>query len=277
MTSAWESSQQRDQRSVELLAPGYEPALVELPVPGFEPALVAVPREASRQHPLLVAVHGAWDRPEPHCALWRRITAGRAFILCPRGQRTDRRTPHARAAYYFSDHLALEREVLAAIAALAERYTSQLDARAAVWAGFSQGAIQGALVIAKNPEQFPRAVLVEGGNGFFDEWSPYAARKFARGGGQHVLFGCGSLACVRSAARCGGFLEAVGVGIKVAHADGAGHSYGSTMEARLSEAFGWLVADDPRWSTFHHSVRAAAPGTQSVPSNSTHRASAALH
>jgi predicted esterase len=225
-----------------------EESLVELPVPGHDPAVVSIPPAAARRRPLLVAAHGAWDRPEPHCALWRRVAGERAFILCPRGVRTIRRVPHSHAAYYYPDHFALEREVLAAVQALAARYPNELDPGGAVWAGFSQGAIHGALVIALHPQAFPRAALVEGGNGFFDEWSPYSARKYARAGGQRILFGCGSPYCVRSAARCAGYLEPTGVETRIVHAEGAGHSYGPTMEATLREDFAWLVADDPRWA-----------------------------
>ena len=222
-------------------------AFVELDVPGFQPAVVSLPRATSGRRPLLVAAHGAWDRPEPHCQLWRRVTNAHGFILCPRGQRTHRHTPPEHAAYFYPDHYALAREVLAAIQALSDRYPEQVDPSAAVWAGFSQGAIHGALVVVLHPKQFPRAALVEGGNGFFNEWSRFAARKYARGGGERVLFGCGSPYCVRTAQRCAGYLKPTGVEALVAHAHGAGHSYGPTMQEQLREHFAWLVAGDPRW------------------------------
>jgi predicted esterase len=233
-------------------APPPEPQLyqpfAELEVPGHSPAVVALPYPSERQRPLLVAAHGAGDRAEQHCKMWHALTQGRAFILCPRGQRTDRRVAPEHAAYYYPDHFALEREVLAAMAALRQRYADALDATAAVWAGFSQGAIQGAGVILLHPELFPRAALVEGGNGFFNEWSPWAARRYQKRGGQRVLFACGSVWCVRTANRCAGYLEHAGVEARVVHAEGAGHSYGPTMREELAAVFAWLVADDPRWS-----------------------------
>jgi predicted esterase len=221
------------------------PDFLDLPVPGFESAVVSVPKVGPTRRPLLVAAHGAWDRPEPHCALWQRVVGDRAFILCLRGQPTVR---DSTAAYYYPDHFALAREARAAISALAARYPQQLDPSAAVLAGFSQGAIHGALVIVLHPEVFPRAVLIEGGNGFFDEWSPFAARRFAQAGGERVLFGCGSPSCVRTASRCADYLERHGVETQVVHAKGAGHSYGTVMEASLSETFDWVVASDSRWS-----------------------------
>jgi predicted esterase len=221
--------------------------LVELSVPGHAEAVVSLPLGATGPRPLVVAAHGAGDRAEFHCELWRRIVGDRAFVLCPRGRRTDERVPHADAAYYYPNHLVLDQEVKAAIGALRERYRDYLDSEHAVYTGFSQGAIHGAQVIVLNPDVFPRAALVEGGNGFFNEWSAYAARKYRAGGGKRILFACGSPACVRTAERCAGYLKKAGVDARVVHAEGAGHSYGPAMEAELRASFDWLVAEDPRF------------------------------
>lgn len=60
-------------------------ALVELPVPRHGPAVLSIPLGATSRRPVLVAAHGAGDRPEWQCALWRGIVKDRAFVLCPRG------------------------------------------------------------------------------------------------------------------------------------------------------------------------------------------------
>lgn len=219
-----------------------------LPVEGHNPAIVSVPPDDGRPRPLLVATHGAWDRAEPHCELWQALLGERAFILCPAGQRTDNRVPHEHAAYYYPDHYALDEEVRAAVTALERRFQTRLDATRAVYTGFSQGAIHGARVIANRAAQFPRAALVEGGNGFFDEWSAHAARRYRAGGGERVLFGCGSPACVRTAERCAGYLLAAEVSAEVVHAEGAGHSYGGAMQDALAASFDWLVEGDERWT-----------------------------
>ena len=220
---------------------------VELAVPGHAPAVVSLPLGATSPRPLLVAAHGAGDRAEWHCELWRGIVGDRAFVLCPQGRRTDERVPPANASYYYPDHFALDRELEAAIRALGERYREFLDSSRAVYTGFSQGAIHGSQVIVLHPEKFPRAALVEGGNGFFNEWSVYAARKYANGGGKRVLFACGSPACVRTAERCAGYLKKAGVEARVVHAEGAGHSYGPPMDAELRASFEWLVEGDARF------------------------------
>jgi predicted esterase len=222
--------------------------LVELAVPEHTQAVVSLPLGATSPKPLLVAAHGAGDRAEWHCELWRGIVGERAFVLCPQGRRTDARVPHADASYYYPDHFALEKEVKAAMLALRERYHAHLDASQVVYTGFSQGAIHGSQVIVSNPDVFPRAALVEGGNGFFNEWSMHAAKKYKAGGGQRVLFACGSPACVRTAERCAGYLKKAGVEARVVHAEGAGHSYGPPMDEELRTSFEWLVAGDPRWA-----------------------------
>ena len=62
-----------------------------------------------------------------------------------------------------------------------------------------------------------------------------------------MLFACGSNACVRTAQRCAGYLEKTGVATRVAHAEGAGHSYGATMQRELRATFEWLIEGDQRW------------------------------
>jgi predicted esterase len=218
----------------------------DLEVPGHAPAVVSLPLGATRR-PVIVATHGAGDRAEYHCELWRAIVGNRGFVVCPRGRRTDNRVPHAHASYYYPDHHALGREVLAALAALRERYGEHVDTSAAVYTGFSQGAIQGAPVIVLNPDVFPRAALVEGGHGSYREWSRYSARKYRKGGGKRILFACGGPRCVTSARTSARHLERTGVATRVVHAEGAGHSYGEAMQAELERSFSWLVEDDPRW------------------------------
>ncbi len=62
-----------------------------------------------------------------------------------------------------------------------------------------------------------------------------------------MLFACGSNACVRTAQRCAGYLEKTGVATRVAHAEGAGHSYGARMQRELRATFEWLIEGDDRW------------------------------
>jgi predicted esterase len=192
----------------------------------------------------LVVAHGAGDRPEWHCELWQRIVRERGFVLCLRGRRVDDRVSFDQAAFYYPDHHWLGRALVATISALEARYGPRLDARRMVYAGFSQGAIMGALVVGDKPIDVGAALLIEGGAG---EWNVARARRYRRRGGERVLHVCGTPGCPRLARRATRYLEQGGVMARVEYFAAAGHSYGGGIEAALPGAFDWLVAGDPRW------------------------------
>ncbi|WP_437599175.1 hypothetical protein WMF28_40770 [Sorangium sp. So ce590] len=226
--------------------PAEAPALLEIEVPGFGSAVVVTPR-GEGPRPVLVVAHGAGDRPEWHCELWRPMVRGAGFVLCPRGKPIDARAPDGGRIFYYPDHHALSREVAAAVSALSTRFGDRVDLRDPVYAGYSQGAIMGALLLPGHPARFARAALIEGGYGGFGEWTLGTARRFRGGGGARVLLACGGADCAAQARKTQAMLERGGVTTRVLHAEGAGHSYGGLMERALHEAYPWVVEGDPRW------------------------------
>jgi predicted esterase len=229
---------------IEPSTPADQGPFVDLPVPGHRDAVVSVPARAAGSRPLLVATHGAGGTPEAHCTFWRRLLGDRAFVLCPRGASLNAHVAPEDAAYFYDGHPRLAREVEAALDALTARFGDRVDARAAVYAGFSQGATMGALALPLLPGRFARAVLIEGGDA---DWSRYTARVFATHGGARALFLCGRPACAANARRSAGYLEREGVPARAIHAVGAGHTYGGKVEQELVGALGWLLEGDPRW------------------------------
>lgn len=222
-------------------------AFVTLPVAGHRPAIVSVPGGARSARPVVVAAHGAGGRPEWQCELWRRIVGVRAFVLCVTGKAMYPYEPPDYAGYFFTGHPALGREMEAAFQALQEQFAPYVDGEAPIFAGYSQGAIMGALLLPDHPLRFGRAVLVEGGFGGFQEWNVAVARRFAERAGRRVLLACGRVRCVERARQSASYLRRGGLAARVVYARGAGHSYGAPMERELREAFGWLVADDVRF------------------------------
>jgi predicted esterase len=216
---------------------------VQLAVPGFEPAVLALPEVAVGAQPVLVAAHGAGGEAHWHCELWRKLTGNRGYILCPQGVRiyADRSLP---SGYYFPDHHHLEREVMAAVKAL-WAHCPRAARSGLVYAGYSQGATMGALMLVDHADVFSRLVLIEGGT---SEWNIPRAAKFRRGGGQRVLFACGVAHCERGARRSARWLEQADVATRVEYARGAGHTPGGVVAVRLAESFAWLVQGDERWS-----------------------------
>jgi predicted esterase len=212
-----------------------------LAIPGFLPAIVSLPDPARGPRPLLVIAHGAGGRPEDHCDFWAPAFAERAVMLCLRGAAEFPR--RADTGYYFPDHHALERELLAALDALEREHASAIAPGPAVYMGFSQGAIMGALVAAQHPERFRRLILIEGG---YDEWSVASARRFAARGDARVLLVCGVSHCERHARRSLRSLLRGGVAARL-EATRAGHTYGDEVAERVQGAFQWVTEGDERW------------------------------
>ena len=55
-------------------------AVHALEVPGFRAAAFVTP-DAPGQRPVVIGLHGNFDRPEWMCAAWARIVAGRRVAL----------------------------------------------------------------------------------------------------------------------------------------------------------------------------------------------------
>lgn len=218
----------------------------ELKLEGFSPAIVSLPIGARGPKPVLLVAHGAGDNPSWQCDWWRKRIENRAFVLCPRGIAAGR-LPSGNMGYAYASEPALEREVLAAIAALAARYAPHVDEGRMVYAGFSQGSSFGVPLLVKHASRFQAAVLLEGGSNP-SHWTQARVRKLGLGGLRRVLLGCGQASCARGAKQVARRLETAGLEVKVFHAVGAGHSYwGTAVERETYAAFGWLVEGDARW------------------------------
>jgi predicted esterase len=218
--------------------------LEPLEVSGFHPAIHIRPwaGEEGVPRPVVVVLHGNFDRPEWECDAWDRIVAGRAWLLCPRGK------PRADAPgldrWTYSSAKGMSAEIDAGLHALRGRYGAAIADDAPIYAGFSLGAILGNRLLTAEPGRFPRAFLVEGGAGF---WNAARARAFVSGGGVAVYFGCGGAGCARSAAAAAKALNGAGARSEVITVKGLGHNYGPPFPGRAKPTFDRLVADAPGW------------------------------
>jgi predicted esterase len=213
---------------------------VSLDVPDFSPSLVYLP-EGDAKAPVLVVTHGAGGTAEGHCDLWSRITHHKAVLLCVRGRA---RGPNPDDGEYYPDHLSLERETFAALSAVHARFPGRLAEGPAFYAGFSQGATMGALMLVEHASEVSRLVLVEGG---FADWSVARARAFHEHGGQRVLFVCGRKECAERARNSAHWFKLAGVDAEVEYIQGAGHSHDARVEARILARLPWFVSGDQRW------------------------------
>ncbi|HYQ40457.1 MAG TPA: hypothetical protein VER11_00770 [Polyangiaceae bacterium] len=217
-----------------------EPDFSLLEVPEFSPSLVRVPEGRARL-PVVVVTHGAGGTAEAHCQLWARIVTNNGILLCVRGRA---RGPNAEDGEYYPDHLTLERETFAALSALRTRYAERIAEGGLYYAGFSQGATMGALMLVEHAAEVKRIAFVEGG---FAEWSVARARAFRERGGERVLFVCGRKECANAARKSAYWFKLAGVPAHVEYVEGAGHSHDARVEARIVATLPWLTASDARF------------------------------
>lgn len=206
--------------------------LVALPVPGFLDAVLALP-EGSAPLPVVLATHGAGGEPEWTCNEWGSRMRGEAIVLCPRGKAISARDPYG---FFYPDHIALEKEVLACVGALEAALGDRVVRGPRLYTGYSQGATMGALFVIDHASSFPSLVLTEGG---FSSFSAASARQFRAGGGRRVLFVCGGAGCRDSAHRSAALLEAASVEARVEYVPGGGHTDGGRVGERLTQTYRW--------------------------------------
>ncbi len=218
-----------------------------LAVPGFGDAVVSKPLGTTRKRPVVLALHGNYDRPEWQCETWGSILATRslsAFVLCTRGvKRPDSPSP-TDIRFTYASGASMKAELEAARAALIARWPAFVDDGPAVYTGFSLGAIYGVPWILEDPARTPRVVLTEGGH---DPWTGPTIAKFAKKGGLRVLFACGQSSCVHTA---NPIAAAIGkaVGAKVVHGKNVGHGYDGAVADAIAEQLDWLVEGDERFA-----------------------------
>jgi dienelactone hydrolase len=213
-------------------------AQVSLPVPGFRDAVVALPLGAVAPRLVVLALHGNFDRPEWQCEVWRRITRGEVFVLCPRGvPRSD--VPRQLDRWEWSGVAKTKSEIVAALAALRARYPDYVKPGAVVLTGFSLGAILGARLLQDPELEIAAAVLIEGG---YQGWT-VAKAKSLKPRVHRLLFACGQSEC-RNAYRyqLGHLFERSGVPSSLVEDVKAGHTYDDPVAALVQAAWPELIA-----------------------------------
>ena len=213
-------------------------ALIALAVPGFRDAVVSVPLGATSPRPLALALHGNFDRPEWQCEVWRRITHGEVFVLCPRGiPRSD--VPKDLDRWEWGSVAKTKSEILAAVAALRARFPSYVQNGQLVFTGFSLGAILGARLIQDPQLDVGAAVLVEGG---YQGWTLAKAKALKPRLGR-LLFACGQTEC-RNAYRyqVERLFQAAEVSSSMVGDVKAGHTYDDPVAALVEREWPGLVA-----------------------------------
>jgi hypothetical protein len=215
--------------------------LVELELPGFLPTKVAVPLGAVQPSAIVIALHGAADRPEWTCGELRGIAGPAPFIVCPSGvRRSDFAANDPR--YTFGSAADTERELRASLLALKQRFASYLKSDVVTLAGFELGAQHAAAVAQLEPGFFERVLLIDPPAG---AWSHTQASLFAPRGGKRVLFVCHGAACRDGAELPVALTRRAGAEARVLDAGDGGPRLDAGTIGQIAGNWGWLQQVTP--------------------------------
>ncbi len=210
--------------------------LIDLPVPGHAPAKVAVPLGAVRPSPVVIALHGDFDRPEWQCGSWAAITRGRPFVLCPTGVKNG-------ARFSWGSPEATAKELRSALTALKKRYGAHVAPGSVVLAGYGKGADHAIVVQKQEPSFFSYLVLTEGGA---KGWTSTMAAAFTQRGGKRILFACAHPACVQHVDRARLFSVGAGVDTKTLKLPKQQRLFSPKVVRALRKEFVWLARGKKR-------------------------------
>jgi predicted esterase len=206
---------------------------------GGDEASVTVPLGATTPRPILVAVHGAGDRPEWACGGWRMIVDAYAFVVCPQG------VPIGGGKFAWSSADQIARIVDKALPALRRRFGVFVADGPLVYAGFSQGARLGVLHTGARANDYEAVALVEGA---YEDVDAIFASKLAKAGERRVLLACSTGNCDARFRPAKAALTRANVDVRVRDAGNHGHNLNGEVVDAMKEPFSWLVKDDPRWA-----------------------------
>lgn len=224
--------------------------LQALPVEGFGSATIALPLGTRGPRPVIIALHGNYDRPEWQCEVWRDISESFPWVLCPRGvPRTD--APKSADRWTYAGWPKLRDEIEAGLEALAAAHPTYVDTEAPIFTGFSLGAILGVHLLTSTATEgqkllpaYRAAVLIEGG---YTGWHLNAAKTFSARGGQRVLFACGQSTCRQASKQAARMLEKHGVSAEIVSGGDIGHTYSDAVADAVRSRWGWLTQVDSRF------------------------------
>lgn len=232
------------------LAPLVGSWLETLPLDDKGLAYVTPPVGAREPRPLIVAIHGAGDRPEWACGGWRLAASEYAFVVCPRG------LPMGADRFAWDQPKTIATSVAASIAAVRAHFGAYVADGPVIYAAFSQGATLAERALLDEARAYPRVALAEGGYALLQDGR--FLRRLKDHGTERALVVCGSPACFTTARRAESALKRAGLEARVAGDAVAGHNLNQRMQVALRAAWPAFVDGLPNWVGFPRYLEARA-------------------
>lgn len=216
--------------------------LESLPLDGAGLAYVTPPVGARESRPLMVAVHGAGDRPEWACGGWRLAASEYAFVVCPRG------LPMGSDRFAWDQPKTIQKAVERSVAAARVRFGRYIASGPTIYVGFSQGATLAERALLDDDAAYARVALAEGGYALLRDAA--FLRRLKAHGTERALLVCGSAACFTTARGAEAALRRAGLDPQIAGDPAAGHNLNERMQVALRAAWPAFVQGLPNWSSF---------------------------
>lgn len=211
--------------------------LVDLPLKGFHSSVFVAPsRTDAPPWPLVVILHGNYDRPEWECQTWMNVGKKQGWLLCPRGiPRTD--IPKALDRWYYRGRQNLAKEVKLGVSELEKLYPGLVSRDEAVLVGLSLGANMSPRFAGMGIMDFKHLILIEGGYQVTLSIAKTAARK----GVKSAVYLCGeNTPCSKRTPRLQRIWKRAGVQSATFVMPGVGHGYPANFDPIAEKAFDFL-------------------------------------
>ncbi|MFZ5890688.1 MAG: hypothetical protein ACOY0T_06520 [Myxococcota bacterium] len=205
-------------------------------------AFVTPPVGTREPRPVVVAVHGAGDRPDWACGGWRLAASEYAFVVCPQGLPMDAQR------FAWDQSKTIADRVKSALAATRTRFGPYVAEGAPLYVGFSQGATLADAALLAEPQRFPAVALAEGGYNLMRD-TRFLARLAAQGT-RRVLIVCGSAGCFGTARHAVGAFGKYGIEALTGGDPKSGHNLNQPMQVALQEVWPTFVEGLPNWRGF---------------------------
>lgn len=216
--------------------------LEALSLDGGGVAYVTPPVGTREERPLMVAVHGAGDRPEWACGGWRLAASEYAFVVCPRG------LPMGGDRFAWDQPTTIQKAVARSVAAARSQFGAYIAHGPTIYVGFSQGATLAARALLDDNAAYARVALAEGGYGLLRD--ARFLNQLKAHGTERALLVCGSAACFTTARSAEPALRRAGLDPQVTGDPAAGHNLNERMQVALKATWPSFVEGLPNWSSF---------------------------
>lgn len=213
-----------------------------LPLADGHLAYVMPPVGAREARPLVLAVHGAGDRPDWACGGWRLGANEYPFVVCPQGLKFDAER------FAWDAPATIQRRVEATLAAVRARFGAYIAEGPTLYVGFSQGATLAGPVLLEQHDRFQVVALAEGGYELLH--NPAFLQRLKAQGTSRLMIVCGSPACFRSAEGARSGLTRSGLDWFTAGDPLSGHNLNQRMQVALRAAWPRFTAGLPNWSGY---------------------------